>query len=357
MSSGGEVRAQASRSGEADATDATDATDDHTAGRVGSAEDAGFDVRSAATAIVWVNLAVVLLYRGNFGHILSSPVINNWATVFVSLTLQALPFLVMGVIVSAAISSLVPSTWLVRAIPKRTALAIPAAGVAGALLPGCECSSVPVAGRLVSRGVSPAAALTFLLSAPAINPVVVVATAVAFTGRPEMVVARFVASLLTAVIVGTIWSRFADADWMEQRLRQLVDRSHAHDFVETATSDFLQAGGFLVLGAALVATLQTVVPQSAVDTLGGDGIVAILALAVLAVVLSICSEADAFVAVGLTQFSMTSRLVFLVVGPMVDLKLIALQIGTFGRRFSLHFAPLTFVTAVVVGTIVGEVLL
>jgi uncharacterized membrane protein YraQ (UPF0718 family) len=119
----------------------------------------------------------------------------------------------------------------------------------------------------------------------------------------------------------------------------------------------VKAGGYLVLGAATAATLQTVVPRTVLDRIGANPVIGVLALALLAIVLSICSEADAFVATGLTQFSMTARLVFLVVGPMVDLKLIALQIGTFGKSFTARFAPLTVLTAIVVGTIVGLVLL
>jgi uncharacterized protein len=86
-------------------------------------------------------------------------------------------------------------------------------------------------------------------------------------------------------------------------------------------------------------------------------VVSIIALAILAVVLSICSEADAFVAASLSQFSLTARLAFLVVGPMIDLKLFAMQAGTFGRGFALRFAPATFALAVVVSAVVGAVLL
>ena len=82
-------------------------------------------------------------------------------------------------------------------------------------------------------------------------------------------------------------------------------------------------------------------------------VLGLLALAGLAVLLSICSEADAFVAASLGQFSLTARLAFLVVGPMVDIKLVALQTGTFGRAFSSRFAPTTFVVAVVVASLVG----
>src|SRR4029450_1431594 len=86
-------------------------------------------------------------------------------------------------------------------------LAVPSAALAGAALPGCECASVPIAGRLGARGVEPAGALAFMLAAPAVNPVVLVATAVAFPGQPEMVLARFLGSLGTSVVVGLPWSR------------------------------------------------------------------------------------------------------------------------------------------------------
>jgi uncharacterized protein len=209
----------------------------------------------------------------------------------------------------------------------------------------------------VEKGTAPPAALAFLLAAPAINPVVMVATALAFPGQPRMVAARFVASFLVAVVVGALWWRWAPAGWLERRTSSPDAHHHGGRFVEAAASDLLQAGGFLVLGAAMVATLHTVVPPTAFDGFAGGGPAAILVLAALAVILSICSEADAFVAAGLTQFSLTSRLVFLVVGPMVDLKLIALHAGTFGRRFAARFAPLVLATAVVVGTVVGELLL
>ena len=125
----------------------------------------------------------------------------------------------------------------------------------------------------------------------------------------------------------------------------------------TAQHDLLQAGGFLMVGAATAATLQTVVPRSVLDSVAGSGFLALLALAGLAVLMAICSEADAFVAASLSQFSLTARLAFLVVGPMVDVKLIALQAGTFGRRFALRFAPLTFVVAVGTAVLVGELVL
>src|SRR6266536_1093907 len=252
----------------------------------------------------------------------------------------------------------VPAGFLPRALPRRPALAVPVAAAAGAALPGCECGSVPIAGRLVARGALPAAALAFLLSAPAINPVVLTATAVAFPGRPAVMVARLVASLLTSTIVGLVWAWTGRDELLERARRRPVEQGPPLAvLVSTAQHDLLQAGGFLIVGAATAATLQTVVPRSILDAVAGAGPLALLALAGLAVVMAICSEADAFVAASLTQFSLTARLAFMVVGPMVDVKLIALQAGTFGRRFALRFAPLTLVVALVCSAVVGRWLL
>jgi uncharacterized protein len=301
-------------------------------------------------------LAVVL--RPVLAPYLEDDALQTWTTIFVSITIQALPFLVLGVIVSGAVAAYVPASWITKALPRDRFYSIPAAGLAGAAFPGCECGSVPIAGRLTARGVAPAAAFAFMLAAPAINPVVMVATAVAFPGRPDVVLGRFVASLITAVVVGWIWSRFgSDAIIDRARSRIVEGRSKWEAFSNTARHDFLHAGGWLVLGGMAAATLQVVVPRQVLDTVAGNEWIAILAMATLAVVLAICSEADAFVAASLSQFSLTSRLVFLVVGPVVDIKLIALQVGVFGKGFALRFAPMAFSVAVAAAVVTGWILL
>ncbi|MER5398941.1 permease [Streptomyces sp. NPDC002599] len=303
-------------------------------------------------------LLLVVASQGPIRGALSAPVMQSWMTVFVAVVVQALPFLVLGVLLSAVIAVFVPPSFFARALPKRPALAVPVAGMAGAVLPGCECASVPVAGALVRRGVTPAAALAFLLSAPAINPIVLTATAVAFPRNPEMVLARFVASLLVACSMGWLWQRLGRADWLRPPARPAHDGlGKGAAFWGSVRHDIMHAGGFLVLGAMAAATLKSVVPASWLHAAAGNPVVSVLALAILAVLLSICSEADAFVVASLTQFSLTARLAFLVVGPMIDLKLFAMQVGTFGRGFAARFAPTTFALAILMSVLIGAVLL
>lgn len=328
-------------------------------------EPAGPEAEPGRRRLPWAEALVVavpaaVLLRGPLGELLDAPVVQAGSTIFLAVVLQALPFLLLGVILSGLLSAYVPASWLRRALPSNPALAVPVAGLGGVVLPGCECASVPVAAGLARRGVAPAAAVTFLLAAPAVNPIVLVATSVAFPGDPEMVWARLGASLLAAWTVGWLWQ----GPLGRGRPLPLVTPSvHAPGasrpvvLLETVRHDLLHAGGFLVLGGLMAAVLNVVVPVAVLDHVASREVLAVGALAVLAVALAICSEADAFVAASLSQFSLRSRLVFLVVGPMVDVKLVALQAGTFGRRFAMRFAPVVFVVAVGAALLVGSVLL
>ncbi|MEV4757916.1 permease [Micromonospora sp. NPDC049559] len=303
-------------------------------------------------------LILLVIFRGPVANAISDPRLQTWTTVFVSVLVQAMPFLVFGVALSAVIAVFVPRSFWARALPRHPALAVPVASCAGVVLPGCECGSVPIAGSLIRRGVTPAAALAFLLAAPAINPIVLTATAVAFPRDPEMVVARGAASLVVAMVMGWLWLRLGRADWIRLPHRpDLDDLSKGRAFWAAVRHDVMHAGGFLVLGAMAAASINVLVPERWLQTLAGNAVLSVIALAVLAVLLSICSEADAFVAASLSQFSLTARLAFLVVGPMVDLKLISMQAGVFGRRFAFRFAPATFAVAVLAAVGVGAVVL
>lgn len=312
---------------------------------------------------VWLIAALVLAFALLGGTLRSvvydSVELSTAGTVFAGIFVQALPFLAIGVMLSAAIATFVTPEQLARWLPQRPSAAVVTAAVSGAALPGCECGSVPLARRLFGEGALGAAALTFMLAAPAINPIVVVSTVVAFPGQPLMVLARVGASLLTAIIMGLLWLRWGRSDWITRRLPRVCAEQEPRWrlFTETARHDFLVASSYLVIGAGVAAALHVLVPSWVFEKLAGQLLLGVLVMAILAVVLALCSEGDAFVAASLTMVPLVPRLVFLVVGPAVDIKLIAMQSGIFGRAFAIRFAPTTFVVATVVGTVVGLVLL
>ncbi|WP_328996417.1 permease [Kribbella sp. NBC_01245] len=315
---------------------------------------------STASSIVFTGTLVVLVVLALFGRrifagLFTDDGVRTWATMFVGVVVQAVPFLVLGVLLSAALTAFVPPSFFAKALPKHPALAVPVASASGVILPGCECASVPVSAALMARGVTPAAAIAFLLSAPAINPVVLASTAVAFPGQPGIVVARLVTSLLVSMALGWLWLATGKGEsWLKiPKNRHAEGTGKLEVFRSSMLHDFLHAGGFLVVGAAVAATLNVVVPRSWMDSVAENLLLSVILLGLLAVVLAICSEADAFVAASLTQFSMTAKLAFMVVGPVVDVKLIALQAGTFGGKFTIRFAPATFVVAILFALLIG----
>ena len=316
--------------------------------------------RVTSLEVLCVVLVLALVLQDRLVDMLDVPALRTGATVFVAVCVQAMPFLVLGTLISGAIAAFLPASALRKVMPRSSTLAVPVAGLAGVALPGCECASVPVARRLMQQGVAPAAALAFLLAAPAVNPVVLVATAVAFPGQPQMVLARFAGSMLTAMVTGWLWSRFGKAEWIAERaLAKLPDGggSRWSVFAETARHDLVEAGGFLVIGGLTAAALNVLVPSTLLESLSGQVVLGVIVMALLAVILAICSEADAFVAASLSALPLLPRLVFLVVGPAVDVKLIALQAGTFGKTFAVRFAPMVFTIAVVCGVVSGVLLL
>ena len=304
--------------------------------------------------VVFAALVVLALSQRWLIERLDQPALATWSTIFVAIVVQSIPFLVGGVLLAAVISTLLSERALRRLVPANPSLGVPVAGLAGVALPGCECASVPVASSLMRRGVAPAVALTFLLAAPAVNPVVLVSTAVAFPGRPEIVLARFLASLATAVVVGWLWLRFAGRV-------PLLHRRSEHDhaagtlpaFIDSVRHDFIHAAGFLVLGAMIAAAINTFVPREVIDGVAGNAVLAVVSLAVFAFVIALCSEADAFVAASLNAFSDTAKLVFMVVGPAMDVKLASMEAGQFGSTFAVRFVPLVMLVAVLCASLTG----
>lgn len=150
------------------------------------------------------------------------------------------PATVADVLISGAVNAFVPAHACSKALPPNPAFAVPVASAAGIELPGCECASVPVAGSLIRRGVTPAAAFAFLLSAPAVNPIVLTATAVAFPGSPEMVGARLIASLAVSAAMGWLWLwlKLGRAEWL-----QMPARHTGHQDGHSRWEEFQSEGG------------------------------------------------------------------------------------------------------------------
>jgi uncharacterized protein len=286
--------------------------------------------------------------------------VQNFFLVFGSLLIEAVPFVFLGALVSATIEIFVPPSVFEKLTSLPRPLQLPVAGLAGAAFPVCECGSVPVARRLILKGLMPSAAVTFMLAAPVLNPIVIASTAVAYRGRDvfwPMVLGRAGLGLLVAMAVGYVVSDETKEQLLRSRPGKRRSPDHDHDhghenrierFFGHLSADFVFMGRFLVIGALVAAALQTFVPQSIVGGVAQTPVINILAMMALAFVLSLCSESDAFVAASFVQFGVGAQLAFLVFGPMVDTKLGILYGATFRQGFFR-----TVVVVVTATTLVG----
>ena len=286
---------------------------------------------------------------------------QTFTLIFTAIVVEALPFVLLGAVVSAAIEVFVGDRSIDRIARLPVWLQMPAAALGGAAFPVCECGSVPVSRRLIRRGIHPAAGITFMLAAPIFNPIVLVSTYVAYAPRElgwQMVAGRAGAGVALAIATG--WALGAEGASKLLRARQEEDHDHTGPrsaaFVEHLSSDFFFMGKFLVLGAAFAALLQTAIPQSIVSGVATTPVLGTLGLMAVAYVASLCSEADAFVAVSFAQFPLGSQLGFLVFGPVLDLKLTFLYSAAFRRKFVLRLAavaiPVTVATSLLFELIV-----
>ena len=321
----------------------------------------GFQPRTEATWRTAASIAAMLVV-GAVALRVFSPENVGWAQnfllVFSSLLIEAIPFVLIGALASAAIEVFVPARLFEKLTKLPRPLQLPAAGVAGVAFPVCECGSVPVARRLAAKGLMPSAAVTFMLAAPIVNPVVIASTLVAYNGRSNMwvmVLGRAGLGLLVAVAVGWVVGNRSKEELLRARPEDLVAVEHEDEprwqrFFGHLGGDFLFMGRFLLLGATISAAVQTFIPQSIVNGVANTPVVDLLAMMGLAFFLSLCSESDAFVAASFVQFGAAAQLAFLVFGPMMDMKLGALYVGTYNKGF-FRMVLVTVTAVTLVGTL------
>ncbi|WP_372447632.1 permease [Neobacillus rhizophilus] len=264
-------------------------------------------------------------------------------TIFISIIIEAIPFIVIGAFVAALIEVFVSENMIVRIMPKNKILSVITASLVGAIFPGCECGIVPITKRLVEKGVALPAAISFMLTGPIINPIVLFSTYIAFGNSWTMVWYRAGFAIVVSILVGIVLSFVVKTNQLRMKADEHV---HVHDHSKQNTKqklvsvithtidEFFHVGKYLVMGSLIASALQTYIPTSTLATLGHSKVAGVLVMMALAFILSICSEADAFVASSFRNtFSQSSIVTFLVFGAMVDIKNLLMMFGTFKPKF------------------------
>ncbi|MBD2627419.1 permease [Trichormus variabilis] len=332
--------------------------------------------------------------------------LNNGFTIFLSLLVEAMPFLLLGVLLSSLLLFFVDERKLVEKMPTNPLLGALFGSMIGFLFPVCECGNVPVARRLLMQGVPTPVAIGFLLAAPTINPIVIWSTWTAFRDQPEIVVLRVVLSLAIATIIGFVFSFQKDLSPFLQpaiarylkynppakpepkrkgRRYQAKEEATVNSLLQSGTyilggrsggsvridgglnptdistanpnksvadklrlaldnivQELRELAGVMVLGSAIAAAIQVLAPRELILSLGAGPITSILAMLVLAVVVSICSTVDSFFALSFAStFTSGSLLAFLVFGPMIDIKGVGLMLSIFKPKALIYLFALS----------------
>ena len=274
-------------------------------------------------------------------------------SIFISILIEAIPFILIGVILSGIIQMFVSEEMIARIMPKNRFLAVLFGALAGVLFPACECGIIPITRRLLLKGVPLHAGVAFMLTAPIINPIVLFSTFIAFGNRWSVVFYRGGLALAVSVIIGIILSY----QFKDNQLLKPDEPGHHHHHHHTllqelggtlrhAIDEFFSLGKYLIIGAFIAAAMQTYVKTSTLLAIGQNDVSSSLVMMGLAFVLSLCSEVDAFIASSFSStFSLGSLIAFLVFGAMVDIKNLLMMLAAFKKRFV--FLLITYIVVIV----------
>ncbi|WP_312092108.1 permease [Niallia sp.] len=259
-------------------------------------------------------------------------------TIFISIIIEALPFILIGVLISGIIQIFISEEFIAKIMPKNPILAILFASLIGSIIPACECGIIPITRRLILKGVPLPASIAFMLTGPIINPVVIFSTYVAFGNSWRMVILRSLVALVCSILVGLALQKTVKQSPLKNHV---PEHTHNHSFkgrieamFKHSIDEFFTVGKYLVIGSFIAAAVQTFIKTSTLVSIGTGPASSHLVMMGLGFILSLCSQADAFVAASFrNSFSEGSILAFLVFGPMLDIKNTLMLLSTFKAKF------------------------
>ncbi|WP_046174174.1 permease [Domibacillus indicus] len=264
-------------------------------------------------------------------------------TVFLSILIEAVPFVLAGVLIAGCIQIFVTEEHVEKWMPKNRFAAVLVSCVAGACFPACECGIVPIVRRLVAKGVPIYAGVGFLLTGPLINPIVIFSTYMAFGHDAKMAGLRMGAGFIAALAVALLTSLFFKRSQLKEEAShpplsaangKAPFWTRVRDMLTHSIDEFFDMGKYLILGAFFAAFVQTYVAAQSLLQIGEGWASSTLVMMALAYVLSLCSEADAFIGASFRHlFPASSILAFLIYGPMIDLKNTMMLLSVFRLRF------------------------
>ncbi|MBS6184474.1 MAG: permease [Clostridium celatum] len=279
---------------------------------------------------------------------------ESWMWSYLGIIVEALPFLLIGAVLSALIQIYLSDELIKKIIPKNSIIAYFIAAISGILFPVCECAIVPITRSLIKKGLPIGVGITFMLAVPIVNPVVIMSTYYAFPNNINIVIYRTIGGVIGALIVGMIVGLIYDKKKNTEVLKSeevalycdcctfsnnyyISLKGKIKNIVLNASNEFLNISVYFIFGALLSSIFVVFLQDSLINNMTSGKIVGIGVMMLLGFLLSLCSEADAFVAKGfMDNFGVAGVIAFLILGPMMDLKNLILSFGFFKKKFVLQ---------------------
>lgn len=284
--------------------------------------------------------------------------------IFMSIIIEALPFVLLGAILSGFIEVFLTPDLVEKYLPKNKILRIIFGTFVGFVFPSCECGIVPIVSRFLEKKVPSYTAIPFMATAPVINPIVLFATYSAFGGSWRFLLLRLLGASLVAIALGLMLGFVIDPNIVKPDAQP----THSHDYSDKklgekiflalahAIDDFFDVGRYLVFGSLFAAGMQIYIPTRVLTSLTGTPLLGILILMLVAFIMSLCSEADAFIGASLlSSFGMAPVMAFLLFGPIIDIKNLWMMTRVFKTSFIRRFVGLSGLVIVLYSLILGVI--
>ncbi|TAL46494.1 MAG: permease [Salinibacterium sp.] len=288
--------------------------------------------------------------------------VQDLLTLSISVIIESLPFVILGILLSIVVQVWLPEGFLMRFLPHNGVLRRAGISLFGIFLPVCECGNVPLTRGLMVKGFTVAESITFLLAAPIINPITIITTHQAFGFDNGILIARIVGGLAIANIVGWVFSlhpsqsSLLTPSFIAECRRPEHPDTKRHKSVDLFVRESSAIMPALFIGALVAGAIQVAVPRSVLITLGSDPLFSILAMMLLAFVIAVCSNVDAFFILPFANTFMPGSIAtFLVFGPIIDVKMLAMLRTTFTTKVLVQMTVVVALLSALVGLVVNYV--
>ncbi len=315
--------------------------------------------RVAVVAGVLVGLAALRLVSAQTGQWSLPDRLQDWITLSLSVMIEALPFVMLGICIAIIVQVWLPAERLLTYLPQQPLLRRACLSLLGIALPVCECGNVPLARGLLAKGLTPSESLVFLLAAPILNPVTIITTQQAFAGDMTILWARVFGGFAIANLVGWVYARRPAEELLTNTFVASCQADHVQQSKRVASLAIFRREvqamlPALVVGAGLAGLVQVLVSREVLVSLGSQPVWSVIAMVALAFIVSICSNVDAFFALAFRQTFMTGALVsFLTFGPMIDIKMLSLLRTTYRPSVLFQVSALVGLASITLGLVVN----